>query len=179
MAQPIEPYLFEPLMTTEELRDLRERMGNDEERVHEENRDHPEDRIGHNRWCLCGNCPSMPTAKEAICCKEISEATDKMGSNVCITIHPSFNLVCLDREVLRTALVAMSDVRFDRYAEPIQPRTFRLAAYRQFTWWIHSRLGRSVRRIIPACAVAEIRRSFPEETGQYTGFQEADETNDY
>ena len=80
MAQPIEP-----LMTTEELKDLSERMGNDEERVYEENRDHPEDGICHNHWCLCGNCPSMATAKEAICCKEISEATYKMGSNVCIT----------------------------------------------------------------------------------------------
>ena len=140
-------------------------MGNNEERVYEENRDHPEYRIGHNRWC--GNCPSMATAKEAICCKEISEATDKMGSNVCITIHLSFNRVCLDREVLRTALVAMSDVRFDRYMEPIQPRTSGLAAYRQFTWWIHSRLRRSVRRIIPACAVAEIRSQKRQDSIQY------------
>ena len=85
----------------------------------------------------------MDTAREAVCCKEIREAMDKMGSNVCITTHASFERVCLDREVLRTALVAMSDVRFDRYLEPIQVRTFRLAAYRQFTWWIHSRLGRS------------------------------------
>lgn len=55
-----------------------------------------------------------------------------------------------------TALVAMSDVCFDRYSEPIQPRAFRLAAYRQFTWWIHSPFGRSVWRVIPACVVIEI-----------------------
>ena len=127
---------------TGELEILRQRMENDGEQNSEENRAHREERIGHNRWYLCGRCPSRSsiyaTAKEAVCCKEIREATDKMGSNICITTHPSFECVCLDTEVSRTVLVAMSDVRFDRYSEPIQPWTFRLAAYRQFTWWIHS-----------------------------------------
>ena len=161
----------------EELDSLRQRMEDDEGHNSEENGEQREERIGHNRWCLWGRCPAMATVKETVCCREIREATDRMGSNVCITAHLSFERVCLDMEVLRTALVAMSDVRFDRYSEPVQMRTFRLAAYRQFTWWIHDRLGRSVRRIISAC-VAEIRHTFPEETGQYTGFREADYDHD-
>ena len=58
-----------------------------------------------------------------------------MGSNICITTHLSFDHVYLNREVLRTALVTMSDMHmhFDCYMEPIQPCTFRLDAYRQFT----------------------------------------------
>ncbi len=30
-----------------------------------------EARVGHNLWCLCGNCESMPTKSESVCCKEL------------------------------------------------------------------------------------------------------------
>ena len=49
-------------------------------------------------------------------------------------------------------------------------RTYRYAAYRQFTWWVHNRLGRCVRRVIPSCAVSRIRAEFEEESGDYTSF---------
>ena len=75
----------------------------------------------------------MATAKDWVCCKEIREATDKIGSNICITTHPSFEWVCLDTDILRTVPIAMSDVHFDCYLEPIQPRTYRLAACRPNT----------------------------------------------
>ena len=54
------------------------------------------------------------------------------------------------------------------------PRTWRLAAYRQFTWWAHGALGKKNRRVIPACVVKAIRHEFPDETGQYAGFKEAE-----
>ena len=54
-------------------------------------------------------------------------------------------------------------------------RTWRLAAYRQFTWWAHGVLGKKRRRIVPACVVQAIRRRFPElESRDYVGFREAD-----
>ena len=56
-------------------------------------------------------------------------------------------------------------------------RTYRLAAYRQFTQWIHSRLGRAVRRVIPACAVIKIRNTFPELSGEYTGFTDTESSS--
>ena len=122
MADSVEPYAFEPLMTTEELEAMRERRRQVEERNDERFEPSSEARNGHNRWCSCERCPIMDTAQESICCREVREAIDKMGSNTCITDHPSFDTVCLDTEVLKTALIAMSDVRFDRYVEPIQPR---------------------------------------------------------
>jgi len=54
-------------------------------------------------------------------------------------------------------------------------RTFRLAAYRQFTWWTHKRLGRRIRRAIPSCVVVAIRKKFPDEQGHYVGHREVDE----
>ena len=45
----------------------------------------------------------------------------------------------------------------------------RLTSYRQFTYWIHRKLGKGVRRVIPACVVSSIRRQFPEENGEYVG----------
>ena len=50
-------------------------------------------------------------------------------------------------------------------------RKWRLAAYRQFTWWVHGVLGKKNRRVISACVVNAIRREFPEESGYYEGFK--------
>ena len=40
-----------------------------------------------------------------------------------------------------------------------------------FSWFIHSKLGRYVRKIIPACAVIKIRERFSEENGIYRNFE--------
>ena len=89
-----------------------------------------------------------------------------MGPHGCITDNLSFVVVCLDPEVLQTALVAMRDVCFEDFDVPGPQRTLRLVAYRQFTWWIHKQLGCSVRRVIPACAASQIRHEYPEESAQ-------------
>jgi len=57
-------------------------------------------------------------------------------------------------------------------------RTFRLAAYRQFTWWTHNRLGHRVRRVIPSCVVLAIRRKFPAVEGHYVGFRDVGAADD-
>ena len=119
MAQHVEPYLFEPLMTIEELNNLRERLGHDEERNHEGHSEISKTRIGHNRWCACGKCLPMATEQESVCCKEVREIALKVEPHACITEHPSFERVCLDSEVLQTALVAMRVVRFDDYQVPV------------------------------------------------------------
>lgn len=56
-------------------------------------------------------------------------------------------------------------------------RSYRYAAYRQFTWWMHGWLGRKVRRIIPSCSVKKIRSVYPEANGLYTGFKTAGTEN--
>ncbi|XP_067045481.1 uncharacterized protein [Acropora muricata] len=115
-----------------------------------------ENRETHTSWCLCERCAVMPTEKACVCCKEIaflSKAT--CDGNVsflvglsCITEHESFLTVCPNREVLWTAL----------------------AAYRQFTWWVHGHLGKTICHVIPSCVVMNIRSAFPSEDGSYTGY---------
>lgn len=57
-------------------------------------------------------------------------------------------------------------------------RVLRLAGYRQFTWWIHTRLGKSVRLVIPSCAVWGIRDAYPDPSNTYTGFKDVEEEQD-
>ena len=56
------------------------------------------------------------------------------------------------------------------YSYPVTSRNLRYASYRQFTWWVHNRLGRHVRRVIPSCAISRIRAEFEEEDGDYSAF---------
>ena len=44
--------------------------------------------------------------------------------------------------------------------EHIYFRSLMWAAYMQFTWWVHGKLGRSVHRVLPACASHLIRTRF-------------------
>ena len=57
-------------------------------------------------------------------------------------------------------------------------RSLRYAAYRQFGWRIHARLGKGVRRIIPACVVKKIRGEYPSADSCYTGFRENSEVSE-
>ena len=62
--------------------------------------------------------------------------------------------------------------------DAVSNRTYRYAAYRQFSWFIYAKLGRYVRRVIPACAVSTIRETFLEADGNYVTFEGNDEGAD-
>lgn len=50
-------------------------------------------------------------------------------------------------------------------------RTCRWLAYTQFVYWAYGKLGRGVRKIVPACVMKKIRNTFPAQDGIYTGFK--------
>ena len=93
MADSIEPYQFELLMTLEELKAFKERRSNrnNEDSAGKEKEGSDEDcRISTNQWCSCGSCVAMPSSEELICCKELHEVRVRMGQITCITRHPPF-----------------------------------------------------------------------------------------
>ncbi|XP_020897215.1 uncharacterized protein LOC110236076, partial [Exaiptasia diaphana] len=74
--------------------------------------------IGHisiNSWCKCGRCKSeyLQNSNEYVCCKEIDSCVDALANEevledtqtlpACITNHPGFNTVCLDKWSLKTS----------------------------------------------------------------------------
>ncbi|XP_019622999.1 PREDICTED: uncharacterized protein LOC109469054 [Branchiostoma belcheri] len=144
-------------------------------------------------WCRCGgNCRILPTVRECVCCHDLLELTEPVdeanldggGRGVgvgpdelrCITLHEEFHPLCIMRAALKTALIQRANLGLQDVREPLSNRILRLSAYRQFTCWAHKRrLGKAVRRVIPACAVVKIREEYPSPDGVYVGFLEADE----
>ena len=64
--------------------------------------------------CTCGNCDSMPQEVEGVCCSEIPEIAAKIkllleggyteeNLSKCITKHPGFDAVCINRWALEGA----------------------------------------------------------------------------
>ncbi|XP_062523092.1 uncharacterized protein LOC134197757 [Corticium candelabrum] len=171
----IEPYRFEPERRVVDDSSSTEDADSTENLDGDNGRESTEDgeRVGNTEWCSCGTCGIMPTGKECLCCQEIDELDWMLHGLRCITQHEDFASVCLNGGVLRTAVVAMVDVRQNSITEPLTCRLLKLTSYRQFTYWVHRKMGREVRRVILSCVVTSIRGHFPEETGEYIGFQES------
>ncbi|XP_033107350.1 uncharacterized protein LOC117109201 [Anneissia japonica] len=91
-------YMFEPEFAEGEVEDLVDEDGDDN------------DRLLNTEWCTCTNCVPMPTAKECICCNEVTKINEKMEKvdmkGECITHHPGFRDICLNEWVLQVAYLA-------------------------------------------------------------------------
>ena len=124
----------------------------------------------HNCRCNCGNCQRLNLVQECVCCSEIdcvvaknNEAVEAEGlaePPVCITQHPGFEAVCLNRWVLQTAWYQYKQQYHDSYEGPAHKQN-RHIAYRQLTRWCWGILGKQIRVFLPSCAVCCIRAHFP------------------
>ena len=143
--------------------------------------------IGNSR-CECGSCQRLNRVVECVCCAEIdcvvaknNEAVEAEGlaePSVCITQHPGFHAVCLNRWVLQTAWYQYKQQYQDSYEGPYHKQN-RHIAYRQLARWCWGLLGKEVRVVLPSCAVCCIRAHFPppgrEEDFIFEGFHFPDE----
>ena len=93
--------------------------------------DENENRVGNTAWCSCNTCFLMPSVAEWLCCQEVDELGWKLQDLICITQHENFLAVCRNEDVLRTAVVLMTDGRRDPIREPITSR--RVAPRRTWT----------------------------------------------
>ena len=95
---------------------------------------------------------------------------------VCITQHPGFQAVCLNRWVLQTAWYQYKQ-QYSRSYEGPQHKLNRHMAYRQLVRWCWGILGKEIRVPLPSCAVCCIRAHFPppglEDDFQFEGFHSA------
>ena len=163
----ITPYDFEPEISAAE--DTSETESGDDNISCD---DEITDRIGSTSWCTCTRCRAMETYQESLCCKQ-DVSGEILGDNTCITQHEEFAIVSLNVAVLRTTLSMLNNLRGDRIEH--ENISYRYAAYRQFTWWIHNRLGQGVRRVIPSCAIWKIRDMYPDPDDNYVPFLETSE----
>ncbi|XP_078336317.1 uncharacterized protein LOC111122058 [Crassostrea virginica] len=161
----IQPYMFEP--PAQANNDINAEEGSKESEDENDRLDRRQSTI----WCECGSCEAMKTRAECVCCVEIT-AIDHIRESCdleCITQHQSFIDNCLNVRVLE---VSMYD--FIQREGPLDDNehineVYRHIAYRRFVLWIWHRLGKRNRKVLPACVVATIRKTFPSEN--YTGFQ--------
>ena len=141
----------------------------------------------HHFWstyfrCKCQNCQIMDRNEECKCCMEFSQIVDKISEVVehpsCITLHPGFGPVCLNRWVLQAAWFQYKQQYANTYEGP-EHKLNRHIAYRQLVRWCWGVLGKEIRVALPSCAVSCIRAHFPppglEEDFQFEGFHFADE----
>ena len=143
--------------------------------------------IGNCR-CECGSCQRLNRVVECVCCAEIdcvvaknNEAVEAEGlaePPVCVTQHPGFHAVCLNRWVLQTAWYQYKQQYQDSYEGPSHNQN-RHIAYRQLARWCWGLLGKEVRVVLSSCAVCCIRAHFPppgrEEDFLFQGFHFPDE----
>ncbi|KAL5009761.1 hypothetical protein ScPMuIL_012066, partial [Solemya velum] len=125
---------------------------------------------------VCGNCHSMPQARECVCCQEITRVnerrTGKDENTSCITDLPSFRNVCLNPDVLDVAYFQYRQEYGEQLPEAANELVRnRYTAYRQFVRWCWGYLGKEIQVVIPACIVLSVRNSYPDPGQNYTGFR--------
>ncbi|XP_078356368.1 P2X purinoceptor 7-like [Oculina patagonica] len=180
----IQPYQFEQRFTTNEGQSSsgEEEMESDREEERNPRLENSDD------WCTCGNCQVMGRAEACVCCREIEAVQNKNTEAVtsgecaeqpqCITQHPGFHAICLNRWVLQVAWYQYKQ-QYKAAYEGREDKLYRHVAYRQLARWCWGILGKEIRVVLPACAVMCIRNFFPppgpEEDFVFEGFRYADE----
>lgn len=81
-------------------------------------------RVGNIDWCKCDACTTHGNPLMNFCCQELEELQDRIFADDldCICLHQDFDMVVLHPTILRTALVAMKDVKRASLVEPIKER---------------------------------------------------------
>ncbi|KAK3709451.1 hypothetical protein QZH41_017496, partial [Actinostola sp. cb2023] len=128
--------------------------------------------------CQCTLCIPTQQVQTSYCCKEQQKITRRIQQFIeknpeeqifCITLHPGFQSVCLDRYVLDTVYYQYRQ-EHGNFNHDGENEKYRYTAYRQFVRWCWEWLGRRVRVPLPSCVLSKIRGTYPSPNGQYRDF---------
>ena len=81
------------------------------------------ERLGSTSWCECAKYSTMLSGIAYQCCREMMSAVERIAENEsywCITDHEEFKIVCLNKDVLYTALVRMNLIRGNPISLPLR-----------------------------------------------------------
>jgi hypothetical protein len=123
----------------------------------------------------------MDTFREKVCCDELPVCSEKKDDAVihynkeeafkCITEHPSFQLNCLQWEILDVAWnIYRRQYGARAYESNNKNKRYRHIAYRQLACVLFGTVGRYNRYILPSCAVNKIRGTFSNADEIFIGF---------
>lgn len=150
----------------------------EKKKIREENKQKMAGRKLSLQWCRCKQCVIMPSEAECYCCRDSLNMVG-LCENVyqCITQHPDFNNIVVNRPVLnmlRFEKVRNGDNRFRIRENDNTNKVWRYMAYSTFIKWLRAEtaLGDempSLRYVIPACVTTKIRRLYPSQDGLYVG----------
>ena len=134
--------------------------------------------------CTCGRCPEeTATRREKKCCAEENLLRTHLcdyepGPGHCVLDSPDIQH-CFHPITVRHKWIDQQRY-FGHTGQALDPdnmtdKNYRHHSYRTYIHYIHAKLHRYNRKVIPACVVAEIRRLYPEQDGRYVGFMDVDD----
>ena len=118
----VKPYQFEP-MTVVCYSD--EESDSDESDTDVREQASFTERLGKVDWCSCSKCVPLPRGIECQCCREMDSVYERLVEQddiCCITNHDQFSVVCLNKDVLYTALVMINRERCEPVRLPLSNR---------------------------------------------------------
>ena len=123
-------------------------------------------------WCICNRCSNMPSQVESICCHHYESVKSKISNeNRCILDEESLKNI-LTKDILMINLLSLKDNGFVKFKGSIPPNAlYRHMGYRAFTYYYHGIQARRKRIPIPSCVVNYIRKEYPCQNEDYTGFR--------
>ena len=120
-----------------------------------ENKNDQLGRVGNKDWCKCAQCKREIWEIDSLYCTEVPAITEgKFEGKKCITLAHEFELLCLNKTVLKNVLVGLYETQGDPLEndEDLQNRSLCFVAYKHFIWWIFQHLGKG-NRLILSCPV--------------------------
>lgn len=117
--------------------------------------------IRNTDWCRCGRCCVMASVEESICCHEVLGLLPQLNDErTCITKHPAFRELCLDKD--RLDFLYRFLARIKRKNDVLYYlHKLRRTSYRAFVIWAHGFLDFRKCKPVPACVVKHVQELLP------------------